>query len=58
MEEKLFKLQFITTFLASYAATNYDDCCARGKHETLYNLPVEDAEDIAHNAWLKYSRQI
>lgn len=53
MDEKTFKTQFIATFLASYAASRYQDCCSRGDHSTILNPPVEDAMFLADAAWEK-----
>jgi hypothetical protein len=51
MNEEQFKQQFIVTFLATWAATNYDFCVSHGQHERLGNPPVEDAEFLADRAW-------
>ena len=51
MEEKVFKDQFVVTFLATYAATIYDESCTTGQHGRLRELPVEDAEGLAEDAW-------
>lgn len=55
MNKQEFKDQFITQFLAAYAANVYDNCCSNGTHEKLWNLPVVDAEFIAEQAWEKYT---
>lgn len=47
MNKKEFKQNFITTFLATWVANNYDDYCSRDKHELLENPPIEDAEYLA-----------
>lgn len=51
MDEKKFKEQFVVTFLATYAATIYDDSVSSGQHDRLKELPVEDAEGLAEEAW-------
>jgi hypothetical protein len=50
-DEMAFKKTFAVQFLASYAATHYNDACARGDQEKLQRLPVEDAEFLAKAAW-------
>ena len=50
-----FKRQFVTQFLAAYAATHYDDACARGDQEKLQRLPVEDASFLADCAWDRWA---
>lgn len=40
--------RYATTFLATYAAVNYDDNCMRGKSA---QHPVEDAFFLAREAW-------
>lgn len=42
---------YVITFLASYAAREYDDCCMRGQHQRLENPPCEDAFYLAEKAW-------
>lgn len=53
MDEKNFKEQFKVTFLATWAATNYNDYCMNGIQEQLSNPPVEDAIFLADEAWQK-----
>lgn len=53
-KRKAFVHAFVTSFLGAYAASIYTDACARGKHEMLYDLPVEDAVDIAEKAYADY----
>jgi hypothetical protein len=57
MDEKSFKANFITTFLATWVANNYDECCMRGQHERLSDPPVEDAEFLANEAWNRYNEE-
>ena len=54
--EKLFKSQFIATFLASWCANNYEAACDSDNHEALYTPPVEDAEFLADQAWAHYMK--
>ena len=56
MDEKTFKENFISTFLATWTANNFNDYCMRGKQEDLENPPVEDAIYLADKAWIRYSR--
>lgn len=45
---------FVTAFLGAYAASIYTDACQRGVHTMLFELPVEDAGDIAEKAYADY----
>lgn len=58
MEKTQFIDNFVTTFLASWTANNYDLMCARGEWEKLGNPPVEDAFHLAEHAWLKVNQQL
>lgn len=58
MNEQEFKRHFVATFLATWCANNYNDCCATGQHDMLSNPPVEDAKFLADEAWEKYREQI
>ncbi len=51
--EKSFKEQFVTTFLATWVAKNYDDYVQFEMHDRLADPPVEDAEHLANTAWEK-----
>lgn len=51
MNEKTFKENYISTFLASWAAQNYEDYCILGKQEDLKKPPIEDAVYLADCAW-------
>ncbi len=51
LDEKVFKSQFIASFLASWVAQNFTDSCMRGQHKKLEQPPVEDAEFLAQKAW-------
>lgn len=53
MKEDEFIDNFMTTFLASWTANNFDLICARGEWERLENPPVEDAIYLAECAWSK-----
>jgi hypothetical protein len=50
-DERAFKQQFVTQFLASWTAMYYAECCARGMQEALEHPPVEDAALYAQKAW-------
>lgn len=54
VDEKEFKMNFVSTFLATWIATNYDTACQWGEHERLDNPPIEDAEYHASVVWNKY----
>lgn len=56
MTKQEFKEQFILQFLAAYAASRYDDCCNLGNHSIMSSLPIEDAEEIANQAWKTLER--
>jgi hypothetical protein len=54
MTEQQFKDHYVCTFLATYAATHYDDACAMGQHDRLEkHLAFEDAQFLADKAWEK-----
>lgn len=57
-DELEFKQTFAVHFLAAYTATRYDDCCSRGLHGELRQLPVEDAKHLAEHAWAEWVKQI
>ncbi len=50
-DEMAFRRQFAVQFLASYAATHFNDLCANGRQDSLERLPVEDAEYLSGTAW-------
>lgn len=50
-DELAFRRQFVTQFLASYCASNFNDFCARAQGELLERPPVEDAEYLSQTAW-------
>jgi hypothetical protein len=54
IKEDKFKENFISTFLATWTANNYDNYCIQGKQEDLEHPPVEDAIFLAESAWKKY----
>lgn len=51
MEKTQFIDNFITTFLATWTANNYDIMCAQGEWSKLENPPAEDAVHLAECAW-------
>jgi len=53
MKKEEFIRAFVTQFLASWAATNFTDYCARGRQESLEDPPVEDAFFLAEKHWEK-----
>lgn len=50
-DELAFRRQFVTQFLASYAATHFNDYCSNSLHSSLERLPVEDAEYLSGTTW-------
>ena len=50
-DELHFKRQFAIQFLASWAATNFREYCARGMCDELETPPVAEAEYLAQKAW-------
>ena len=51
-EEQIFRMNYISTFLASYMAGRYDNDCQTGhKGEPYLNQPIEDAGFLADCAW-------
>ncbi len=52
MTKNDFLVSFVTQFLASYAATHYDDCCIRGDWAKISDkAPVDDALTLAEDIW-------
>ena len=51
MTKQEFIEQYKVTFLATWAAKNYEDYCMRGIQEQLETPPVEDAQFLAEAAW-------
>jgi len=51
LNEETFKSNFITVFLATWVANNYQEAINNGEHEKLNHPPVEDAEMLANEAW-------
>lgn len=56
IKEDKFKENFISTFLATWTANNYNDYCIQGKQEDLEHPPVEDAIYLADKAWIEYNK--
>ncbi|WP_018234256.1 hypothetical protein [Thioalkalivibrio thiocyanodenitrificans] len=54
MDEQTFKAQFIASFLAAWAARNFDQACMTGNHEIFDHPPVEDAQTIADLTWAQW----
>lgn len=50
-DEMSFRRQFAVQFIASYAATHFNDYCAKNLHSSLEHLPVEDAAYLSGTAW-------
>jgi hypothetical protein len=50
-DERAFKQQFVTQFLASWTAVHYTEYCQRGEQDVLEHPPVEDAAYLAQKAW-------
>lgn len=53
MKRQQFISQYVTNFVATWTAQNYDQCCLTGQHDRLRNPPVEDAIDLATQLWEK-----
>jgi hypothetical protein len=53
ISKQAFIQNYMTVFLASYAAANYDMNCLGGKGAEEYNQPIEDAALLAETAWTK-----
>lgn len=52
MNEKEFKTHYVASFLASYAASHFDDHCMSGwQNNPHHNQPVEDAVFLSDLAW-------
>lgn len=51
MDEVKFKDDFIGVFLATWTANHYDEFCQRGWENWPNILPVEDAGELADEAW-------
>jgi len=55
LDEKIFKSNYISTFLAANMANRYDDDCQNGHKGEPYNhQPIEDAVFLADCAWKTY----
>jgi hypothetical protein len=50
-DERAFKQQFVTQFLASWTAVHYVEYCRKGLYEEFKHPPVEDAAYLAQKAW-------
>lgn len=49
-----FKRLFVIQFLAAYVANNFQEACVTGRHQSLREPPVEDANHLAKAAWEHY----
>jgi hypothetical protein len=58
MNKQGFISSYIATFLATYAAQNYDMNCLAGKTAEQYHHPVEDAAVLADAAWKEVSKSL
>lgn len=58
MNEESFKAQFISSFLATWCANKYEECCNADTREILSQPPVKDAEFLANAAWDEYVDKI
>lgn len=50
-DEEKFKKDFVIQFMASWAASNYDDYCSKGLWSQLSKPQIEDAIFLADRAW-------
>jgi hypothetical protein len=58
-EEQIFRMNYISTFLASYMAGRYDSDCQNGHPgEPYLNQPIEDADFLAACAWKQLQEYI
>lgn len=55
MTREQFITAYVANFLAAYNASIYIDACSMGQHERLRNPPIEDAIDMAQDAWDAWS---
>ena len=46
---------FVCTFIATYAAKNYDECCEQCDHSKILEPPLEDITHMASELWKKVS---
>lgn len=53
--KEVFVGDFVTAFLATWCANNYDEICMRGQHDRFDRMPVEDAFHLAEKAWKQAS---
>lgn len=53
-DDQKFKMNFVSTFLATWCANEYTNVCMRGEQVRLNTPPVEDAEFLAEQAWAHY----
>ncbi len=51
MNKKEFVENFVTNFMASYCAEDYDHNIQYGKYEEIYSPNIEDAFNIAEQVW-------
>lgn len=55
MNKEQFVANYVSTFLASYMASRYDNDCINGHQGEPYNhQPIEDAMFLAEKAWEQY----
>lgn len=55
MNEEQFKMNFVSTFLASWCANNYEEFIRWDHYCNLKRSPVNDAVDLANHAWADYA---
>jgi hypothetical protein len=58
MDRKTFISHYIATFLATYAAQNYEMNCLASKTAEQYSHPVEDAAALADAAWKELTKSL
>jgi hypothetical protein len=51
LDQDEFITQYVTVFLASWTANEYNMACMRGEQKRLNNPPVDDAIYLARAAW-------
>jgi hypothetical protein len=53
LDQDKFITDYVTIFLATWTANEYDSACQRGEQRKLNNPPIEDAVYLARMAWMK-----
>lgn len=52
MDRETFVMMYVSSFMSCYAANNYSDACASGKHDDLSSEEmILEAKTIAESTW-------